>query len=339
MNIDEKYMRLALDLAKKAEGHTSPNPMVGAVIVKDGRIVGRGYHKRCGSAHAEVNAIKSAGTRARGATMYVTLEPCDHFGRTPPCTDAIIGSGVRKVIAAMKDPNPINAGHGLKKLKRNGIETRVDVLKDEAFLLNKPYIKFITKKMPYVTLKIAESLDGKIAARTGDSKWITSEDTRRYVHKLRAKSDAVMVGANTVISDDPKLLAKGSSKQPLRIVVCGKRKIPANAKIFLDTKKSSVILARSRTGRVDLKQLLKQLAGLQITNILVEGGGELAASLIESKLVDRFLFFVAPKIIGGREAVTSVEGLGVGRVADAVVLKNFKTRRFKNDILLELEAA
>lgn len=339
MNVDERYMRIALGLAKKAEGHTSPNPMVGAVIVKNGRVVGRGYHKRCGSAHAEVNAIRDAGRHARGATMYVTLEPCDHFGRTPPCTNAIIDSGVRRVIAAMKDPNPINNGRGLKKLKLNGIETRINVLKDEAQSLNKPYIKFVTKKMPYVTLKLAESLDGKIAARTGDSKWITSEDARRYVHELRSKSDAVMVGANTVISDNPKLLARGGVRQPLRIVVCGQRKIPVNAKIFSDTKKSSVVLARSRTGRVDIGRLLKQLAGLQIVNILVEGGGELAASLIESKLVDRFLFFIAPKIIGGRDAVTSVEGLGVGRIADAVILKNLKTRRFKNDILLELEAA
>ncbi|MFA6141702.1 MAG: bifunctional diaminohydroxyphosphoribosylaminopyrimidine deaminase/5-amino-6-(5-phosphoribosylamino)uracil reductase RibD [Candidatus Omnitrophota bacterium] len=339
MNIDEKYMGLALGLAKNAEGRTSPNPMVGAVIVKNGRIVGKGYHKKCGSAHAEVNAIKDAGRHARGATMYVTLEPCDHFGHTPPCTDAIIRSGLRRVVAAMKDPNPVNNGRGMKRLKQSGVETRVNILKSKAQSLNKPYIKFITKNMPYVTLKIAESLDGKIAARTGDSKWITSEDARRYVHRLRAKSDAVMVGASTVITDDPKLLAKGSVRQPLRIVVCGRRKIPVNARIFLGTKKPQVILARSRTGRVDLKRLLKELARLQIANILVEGGGELAASLIEDKLVDRFLFFIAPKIIGGRDAVTSVEGVGAGRIADAVTLKNIKIRRFKNDILLELEAA
>ncbi|MDP3803971.1 MAG: bifunctional diaminohydroxyphosphoribosylaminopyrimidine deaminase/5-amino-6-(5-phosphoribosylamino)uracil reductase RibD [Candidatus Omnitrophota bacterium] len=338
MNTDERFMRLALNLARLADGFTSPNPLVGAVIVRGNRIVGKGYHKRCGSAHAEVNALKKAGSGARGASLYVNLEPCGHFGRTPPCTDALIESGIKNVIIAMKDPNPINNGRGIKKLVRYGINVKTGVLKDEAITLNKPYIKFITKKMPYITVKIAESIDGKIATRTGESKWITQEDARRYVHALRAKADAVMVGANTVLKDDPLLLSKESgAKQPIRIVVCGSRKIPNSSRIFSHSDRFPVILAKSKNGRVDLRRLLRELANSQIANILVEGGGELVASLVEKRLVDRFLFFIAPKIIGGRDAVTPVEGMGIDRIVKAVRLKNVLIKRFKEDVLIEAE--
>lgn len=338
MDIDERYMRLALELAKKAEGLTSPNPMVGAVIVKNGRVVGKGYHKRCGLPHAEVNALRSAGRKAEGADLYVNLEPCDHFGRTPPCTDAIIKSSIKKVIIGLKDPNPVNNGRGIKKLIKNGIKVTTGVLEEEAYELNRPYIKYITKKMPYVTVKVAESLDGKIATRTGESRWITRDDSRRYVHMIRAKSDAVMVGANTVLRDDPLLLSKSAGrKQPVRIVVCGRRSIPKRSRIFSQSGRFPVILARSKTGRVDLRQLLKDLARREIANILVEGGGELVADLVENKLVDRFLFFIAPKIIGGRLAKTPVEGIGIDRISKAVSLKNVKIRKFKEDILIEAE--
>lgn len=364
MNTDEKYMRIAIDLAKKAEGLTSPNPIVGALIVKDGKISGRGYHERAGLAHAEINALLEAGRKAKGATLYVTLEPCDHFGRTPPCTDSIIKSGIRNVIIGMKDPNPINNGRGIKKLNRNNIKTKVGVLEDEAASLNRPYIKFITKKMPYVTVKIAQSLDGKIATKTGDSKWITREDSRRYVHELRGKVDAVMVGVNTVVKDDPLLLSKSSKgKEPSRIIVDSKLETPVGARIFSKLDKSPVLIAatelsktkmkedfrkkrgvevlvgRSKKGRVDLTALLKRLAGRDISHILVEGGGELVASLLEEGLVDRFLFFVAPKIIGGRGAITSVEGAGVDKVEDAHILKNMRVRQFSRDILIEGEVS
>ncbi|MFH0763674.1 MAG: bifunctional diaminohydroxyphosphoribosylaminopyrimidine deaminase/5-amino-6-(5-phosphoribosylamino)uracil reductase RibD [Candidatus Omnitrophota bacterium] len=340
MNTDEKYMRVALNLAKKGEGFTSPNPMVGAVIVKNGRIVGKGYHKRCGSAHAEVNAVKDAGKKAGGASLYVTLEPCDRFGRTPPCTDALIESGIKRAVIAMKDPNPANNGRGIKKLAGSGIKVKTGVLRKEAIALNKPYIKFITKKLPYVTVKMAESIDGKIAAKSGESRWITGEESGRYVHSLRAKSDAVMVGANTILKDDSLLLSKRSgAKQPVRIVVCGRRTIPGNARIFSQIDKSPVILARSKAGRMDLRRLLSELAKREIANILVEGGGELVASLVEERLVDRFLFFIAPKIIGGRLAKTAVEGVGVDRISRAIPLKFVKIKRFKEDILIEAEVS
>lgn len=341
MSIDHKYMALAIALAKRAEGMTSPNPMVGAVIVKNGRIVGRGYHKRAGLAHAEINALRQAGAKTKGATLYVTLEPCDHFGRTPPCTAAIIKSGIKLVVIAMRDPNPVNNGSGIKKLSRHGIKTKVGLLARDAEAMNKPYIKFITKKIPFVTVKVAQSLDGKIATKTGDSKWISSGDSRRYVHELRRIADAVMVGANTVRRDDPLLLSRLSQgKQPVRVIVGGRSALPRQAKVFLDPHKAPVILVRpaGRFGKkVDLKKLLMALAKRGIINILVEGGGELIAGLVKENLVDRFLVFIAPKIIGGRDAKTAVEGNGVEKIRDALGLKNMSVKRFKEDILIEAE--
>ncbi|MFA6320864.1 MAG: bifunctional diaminohydroxyphosphoribosylaminopyrimidine deaminase/5-amino-6-(5-phosphoribosylamino)uracil reductase RibD [Candidatus Omnitrophota bacterium] len=351
MSSDEKFMRLALSLARRAEGLTNPNPAVGAVIVKNGKVVGKGYHKRCGLPHAEVNAIKDAGAKAKDATLYVTLEPCDHFGRTPPCTEAVIAAGIKKVIVAMKDPNPITNGKGLKKLKQHGVAVVSGILENEAASINKPFVKFITTGMPYVTVKMAESLDGKIATRSGDSKWITGDDSRRYVHGLRAKSDAVMVGVNTVIKDDPALISRVSKgKQPVRIIVDSALKTPRNARVFSfsgvspvyiattkKTKTHNIITAKSDHGKVDLKDLLKKLGRMGLIHVMVEGGGELAAGLVEKKLVDKFLFFIAPKIIGGRDAVTSVEGRGISRMSQALVLNNLKIRKFKKDILIEAE--
>ena len=357
MSVDEKYMRMAIDLALRAEGRTSPNPLVGAVIAKGGRILGKGYHKKCGLPHAEINAIRDAGPNTRGSTLFVNLEPCDHFGRTPPCTDAIIKSGVKKVVIGMRDPNPINNGRGTKKLRRRGIEVVVGILEEEARAINGPYIKFITTGFPFVTAKVAQSLDGKIATRTGDSRWITSRDARRYVHELRGKVDAVMVGANTVVKDDPLLTNRGySDRQPVRIVVDSRLRIPLGARIFSNIDTSPLIIAtvnrthktaqyldrgakvisiKPRGGRVDIRALLNILAGHGMTNILVEGGGELVASLVEARLVDRFLFFVAPKIIGGKDAVTSVEGRGINKINRALTLKDMVVRRFGKDILIE----
>ena len=338
MSIHEKYMALAIELAKKAEGMTSPNPIVGAVIVKNKRIVGRGYHKRAGLPHAEINALRRAGAKAKGGALYVTLEPCDHFGRTPPCTQAIIKSGIKRVIIAMTDPNPVNNGSGIRKLNRCGIKTEVGLLAEDAKEMNRSYIKFITKNIPYVTVKVAQSLDGKIATKTGDSKWISSDDSRRYVHKLRRVSDAVMVGANTVKRDDPLLLSRERGKQPIRVIVGGRSAISPGAKVFSFLHKNPVIIVkpdRRSGGKVDLDKLLKALAKMGITNILVEGGGELIADLVKEKLVDRFLVFIAPKIIGGRDAKTAVEGSGTALIKDAFCLKNISVKRFKKDILIE----
>lgn len=340
MSNAEKYMRLAIKLAKKANGRTSPNPMVGAVVVKNNRIIGKGYHKRCGLPHAEVGALRQAGKNAKGATLYVSLEPCDHFGRTPPCTRAIINSGIKKVVIGMKDPNPINNGRGIKRLKKHGIKVAVSSLRDAAESINMPYIKFITKKLPFITVKVAQSLDGKIATKTGDSKWISAEDSRRYVHDLRSQVDAIMVGANTIIKDDPVLLSRSSKdRQPVRIIVDGNSKIPAGAKIFSVPDKSPVILASSllgRSKRTNLVRLLKILANKNIAHILVEGGGELIASLIEKDLVDRMFIFIAPKIIGGKNAITSVGGSGVARVKSAQNFRITDIKRFKKDLLVEV---
>jgi diaminohydroxyphosphoribosylaminopyrimidine deaminase/5-amino-6-(5-phosphoribosylamino)uracil reductase len=359
MNIDEKYMRIALGLAKKGQGLTNPNPAVGAVVVKGGRIVGKGYHKRCGLPHAEANALNKAGRSAKGATLYVTLEPCDHYGRTPPCTGAIIAAGIRRVVMAMKDPNPATDGRGIKRLKSRGIKTTLGVLKEEAAAINRPFGKFMAGKLPYVTVKIAESLDGKIAANTGDSKWVTSEDSRAYVKGLRRRADAVMVGVNTVIKDDPMLLAGGrGAKQPARVIVDSRLRTPLSARIFSSTGISPVIIATTRrvssrraglyiskgaavlfadprNGRVDLRDLLRKLGRMGMIDVLVEGGGELAAGLVEERLVDRFLFFLAPKIIGGRLAPTSVEGRGIRRMKDALGLEITGVKRFAEDILIE----
>ena len=334
-------MALAIKLAKRAEGKTSPNPIVGAVIVKNNKIIGRGYHKKAGLPHAEINALRDAGQKAKGSTLYVTLEPCGHFGRTPPCTAAIIKSGIERVVIAMRDPNPINNGSGIRKLNRHGIKTKVGLLAKDAMAMNRPYIKFITKKIPFVTVKVAQSLDGKIATKTGDSKWISGDDSRRYVHELRRIADAVMVGANTVRRDDPLLLSGLSrGKQPVRVIVGGRSALPSGAKIFSDSHKAPVIVVRP-AGRlekkVDLNKLLMALAKRGITNILVEGGGELIAGLVKEGLVDRFLVFIAPKIIGGRNAKTAVEGSGIEKIKDALKLKNMSVKRFKEDILIEAQ--
>lgn len=368
MPSDAGYMKMAIDLAGKAEGMTSPNPAVGAVIVKSGKVVGKGYHKRCGLPHAEVNALNTAGTAARGGTLYVTLEPCCHFGRTPPCVDAIIDRGIKRVVIAMRDPNPLTDGRGIKRLRRAGIEVTVGVMEKEAAAINRPFTKFITKRMPYVTLKMAQSIDGKIATRLGDSRWVTSGDARSYVHSLRRKADAVMVGVETVIADDPELLPRGPrsfGKKTVRVIVDTSLRTPLNSKLLSDraalsrspvvmvtTRKApaagmsacavrgaTVLIAKSKGGRVDLRDMLKKLGGMEITDLLVEGGGELAASLIGEGLVDRCIFFIAPKIVGGRDAPTSVEGRGASRMKDALELTDVTVKRFSKDIMIEARIA
>lgn len=365
-------MKLALALAAKGAGKTSPNPMVGAVIVKNGRIVGKGYHRKAGLEHAEIAAIRDAGEKAKGATLYVTLEPCGRFGRTPPCAPAVIKAGIQEVIAAMRDPNPLNNGKGLMLLKKSGMKVTCGVLEKKAKQLNEVFIKYITTKMPFVTVKVAQSLDGKIATRARDSKWISSEESRAYVHLLRSRVDAVMVGAGTILQDDPLLTSRcvsgyrvqgagfraGKIKQPVKIIVDDALKIPLTAKIFGKDSPAKVIIATTKKGpksraakfekmgievliikekndKVDLRELMKELGKREITSVMVEGGGELIGSLVDERLADKFLIFVAPKIIGGRDAVTSVEGLGAKYVSAALQLKNIKYRRFSKDLLIE----
>jgi len=354
----EYFMDLAFKLALKGKGRTSPNPMVGALVVKNSRIIGQGYHEKAGLAHAEAIALDDAGLKAKGATLYVTLEPCTHFGRTPPCVDKIIKSGIKKVIVGMVDPNPLNNGRGIRILKAEKIKTEVGLLENKLRKLNRAFIKYITRKIPFVTVKVGESLDGKIATRTGDSKWITSDRSRAYAHRLRSDYDAVMVGVNTILRDNPKLDAWFSKKQPVKIIVDSQLSIPQEANVF--SRKSSVIIVtlpvksgqetenrkilvqkakilevKEKAGQINLKDMMKKLAQAEITNILVEGGGTLIGGLFDEGLVDKVLFFISPKIIGGKEAISSVMGRGIARIDKAVKLKEVELRRIGEDFLFE----
>jgi len=362
MNRHEFFMKKVLELAGKGQGTTNPNPMVGALVVKNGKIISSAYHKRVGELHAEPIALKKAGKRAEGASLYVNLEPCAHIGRTPPCTDAIIKSGIKKVFCAMQDPNPLNRGRGINLLRRNNVAASVGLLRNEAEKLNEVFIKYVTKKMPFVTLKLAESLDGKIATRKRDSKWISSGASRDYVHGLRSKVDAILVGINTILEDDP-LLTSRARRSPIKVVLDPDLKVPECANIFsrkspslsiiailkkslakksviekirrLNRKGVLVISCPEKNRKIDLKALLKELAELEIAHLLVEGGGETAAGFIEAGLVDRALFFIAPKIIGGRDAVTSVEGKGVDKIKESLGLKDIEVNQIGEDVLIK----
>lgn len=358
MRAHERYMECALSLARRAYGETSPNPCVGALLVKHGRIVGSGFHRKAGSAHAEIVALEKAGPAARGATLYVTLEPCAHYGRTSPCVDAVIARGVRQVVIGMQDPNPLNNGKGIRLLEAAGIKVTSGVLADKARSLNEVFVKYITTGLPFVTVKVAESLDGRIATRTGASKWITAEDARAYAHRLRHRYDGVMVGVNTVLRDNPRLDAWGPGKQPVKIIVDSQLSVGQKAAIFesgtpvviatlasasgQETPNRRILSARAHIidikgagGQVHLRHLLKKLARMELTNILVEGGGTLIGSLFDEMLVDRVMFFISPKIIGGKDALGSVMGRGPASVSQAVALDKVRVRRFSEDILVE----
>lgn len=355
---DEYYMRLALKLALKAKGKTSPNPLVGALLVKAGKIIGQGFHAKAGLAHAEIVALDAAGSRAKGATLYVTLEPCAHTGRTPPCVNRIIASGIKEVVIGMVDPNPLNNGRGIALLKQNNIKVRVGFLEDKLKEINESFIKYITTRIPFVTAKVGQSLDGRIATRTGDSKWITSDKSRSYAHKLRENYDAIMVGVNTVMRDNPRLNTWFSKKKLIKIVVDSTLSTPEDSNIFSEDAqviivtlpsrpgqetenrkslgaKAKILEVKEKSGQINLRDALKKLAQLQIANIIVEGGGTLIGSLFDEKLVDRILFFVSPKIIGGKDAVSSVMGVGAKRVDQAVKLSDLKVKRFDQEFLFE----
>jgi diaminohydroxyphosphoribosylaminopyrimidine deaminase/5-amino-6-(5-phosphoribosylamino)uracil reductase len=355
------YMLQALSLARLASGQTSPNPAVGAVLVHNGEVVGQGYTQPPGSQHAEIVALEQAGKRANDSTLYVTLEPCCHFGRTPPCTRAVIGAGVKQVYMAMLDPNPLITGKGRAELEAAGIQTHVGEEAEPARELNEAYIKYITSGMPFVTVKFAMSLDGKIATHNGDSKWISCEESRRYAHNLRYTHDAIMAGVNTVLADDPQLTArccggKGgiAKKQPLRIIVDGKGRTPPSARIFREQGATLLVLGRplqtfeaeeysklgtevmelpSKDGIIDLRALFHRLGKRQITSVLVEGGGILVGSLFDQGLVDKVVAFIAPIIIGG-EARSAVAGLGVDKLLDAHHLERVNITRFGPDVMI-----
>lgn len=350
-------MQQALSLAQKAMGSVSPNPAVGAVIVSNGRVVGEGYTQPPGSDHAEIVALKQAGEAARGGTMYVTLEPCGHQGRTPPCTEFIISSGIAEVHMAMLDPNPLVAGKGMRRLESTGIRTSVGERENEAGEVVEAYVKFITTGLPFVVAKFAMSLDGKIATRKFDSKWISNEWSRNYVHQLRRESDAIMVGVNTVLKDDPQLTARNGEgiRQPLRVIVDSRGQTPVSAKVFESPGKALIATTRmidlAQTGRyanagietallttknerVDIDELLKYLGRKEITSVLVEGGGTLLGTLFDRRLVDKVFAFIAPIIIGGQEAVSPVAGEGVESVALAPRLSRIRVERFGDDIMV-----
>lgn len=358
MSPDEKWMRRAIELALKGRGRTAPNPIVGAVVVRNGRKLGEGWHQKAGLAHAEVIALKKA-RNAKGATLYVTLEPCSTRGRTPPCTDAILKSGIRRVVVGAIDPNPKHAGRGIKLLQHAGLQVKTGVLKNEAAKLNRSFNHWITSRMPWVIAKAAMTLDGKIATRTGDSKWITSEASRKFAHQLRSESDAILVGVETIARDNPRLTIRGAIRhRPLvRIVLDPSGRTPANSKVLRASSAYPTILVTgtkisrassrrlgregtivwtlpSSRGRFPLRALLKRLGAAGITSVLVEGGSETLGSFFDAGLVNQAAFFYAPKLIGGRTAVKAVGGIGIGLMKNALRFSEIDIRRIGDDLLV-----
>jgi diaminohydroxyphosphoribosylaminopyrimidine deaminase / 5-amino-6-(5-phosphoribosylamino)uracil reductase len=357
---DEYYMRMALELAERGRGTTSPNPMVGAVVVAAGAVVGSGYHRFAGGPHAEVSAIDAAGVRAAGATLYVSLEPCTHTGRTPPCTRKILEAGIRRVVVGMRDPNPRAAG-GAEVLRREGVEVTLGVCAAEAEELNEAFATHIRTGRPFVTAKCAATLDGRIATRTLDSKWVTGERARAYVHALRYATDAILVGAGTIAADDPLLTARVADREPrdpVRIVldatlridpaarvlnhgsasetwVIAGRGAPLEARVRIERPGVRVLEAETRDGLVALAPLMAQLGGMGVTSLLIEGGGRVLSSAFRAGIVDKVCFFYAPLILGGDDGVPICSGPGAARMQDCLRLERVRTRRFDDDVLIE----
>lgn len=358
---DEQCMHLALSLARKGMGTTSPNPMVGAVIVRGNRVIGKGYHRKAGMPHAEIVALNDAKEEARGATLYINLEPCAHVGRTPPCVNSIIAAGVRRVVVAMLDPNPLVNGKGVNELKKAGIEVKVGLLEEEAKRLNEAFVVYMEKKRPFFTMKGAVSLDGKIATKTCDSKWISNEESRRYVNKLRSSVDGIMVGINTVILDNPLLIPKIArpKKFPVRIILDSKLRIPLSCDVVKTSEKYKtwvftaedsrpdketklrsmgldvVRVPKDESGRVSPKHVCEALFKREIMHVLVEGGGEINSGLLKEGLLDKIVLFYAPIIIGGKGAYNLIGGKGIDFLKDAYKIDIAAVKRFKEDIYLE----
>ena len=355
---DEDYMREALQLARHAEGRTSPNPLVGALLVRDGRVIAAGWHRKAGTAHAEIHALQMAGELAQGATLYVTLEPCSHYGRTGPCANAVVKAGVRRVVIGMQDPNPLVAGKGIAILQAAGIEVSCGVLEKEARQLNEVFLKWITTHQPFVVLKTAMTLDGKIATAAGESQWITNEKARQRGHELRDRYDAILAGIGTVLADDPSLTARlpdGSGQNPLRVIVDSRARTPLSAKVVTDQQAPTLIavtaaapaervqalrsagaevLVLNEGPQVDLPALLAYLGKREVTSLLVEGGGQVNFSLLQAGLVDKVCAFVAPKLVGGVQALTPVEGAGFARLSEAVQLDGLRAEMLEDNVCL-----
>ncbi len=360
LNTDTIYMRKVIQLAHLGAGYVSPNPMVGAIIVKNGKVIGKGYHKKFGGPHAEVNAINNAKESVEGATIYVNLEPCNYHGKTPPCTDLLIKSKIARVVIGMKDPNPRVTAKGIKQLRKAGIEVTVCVLENEAKKLNKTFIKYISTNMPFVTLKVAQTLDGKIADKTGKSQWITCKESRKYVHQLRAEYDAVLVGANTIINDNPSLTVRDAKgRNPVRIIIDGNFNVPEKAKVFQDSLAQTILFIASnrrlkqsakklklekknitivempgtKSGHLEIESILKKLGEFNIASVLVEGGTTIFSQFVQQHQADKLLTFIAPKILG--QGLNSFKQLQNKILGNEVTLKDITYTQYGQDILVE----
>jgi len=341
---DIMFMQKALELARFAEGRTSPNPLVGCVIVQNNEIVGEGYHQRAGTPHAEIHALLQSGDKAKGSTVYVTLEPCSHYGRTPPCTDALINAKVKRVVISTEDPNPSVCGNGIRKLQEAGIDVEVGLLEEKAKLINAPFIKAVTKKIPFVLYKSALTLDGKTAVESGDSKWISSEGARQYAHSLRNIYDIIMVGSNTIINDNPSLTCRGivNGRNPVKLIVDSSLKIPVNSKVFTSSQALSIIATTQKADpnklgsfqkmnnveiwqypteeEVPLYKLMQDIVNRGWNSILLEGGGILAGRMLKEKLIDKIEFIFAPKLAGSGPSPLS--GLKLSSMQEAIQLNS-----------------
>jgi diaminohydroxyphosphoribosylaminopyrimidine deaminase/5-amino-6-(5-phosphoribosylamino)uracil reductase len=360
-DIDRSYMRQVLELAAAARGRTSPNPMVGAVLVKDGKVVGEGFHAFAGSDHAERVAIRDAQGQAKGATLYVNLEPCCHHGKTPPCAELIIRAGIRRVVASCQDPNPAVNGRGFEALRSAGIAVEIGCLAEEAARLNEAFFAFVRLGRPFVIMKVAASLDGKIATRTGESRWITGESARQRVHQLRNQVDGVLVGIGTILRDDPLLttrLGVESQRDPARIVVDNLARLPLRAKVInrastaptylavsdmapaarleaLEREGVQVIRVEGSPRRVALSRLLRTLGAMGFLSVMIEGGAEINASALQEGIVDKVLMFLAPMLVGGKSSASAVAGEGIDSFSQATRLVDIRVERFDNDTLIE----
>lgn len=349
-------MKRALTLAARSRGRVYPNPMVGCVVVSDGTVIAEACHEYFGGAHAEANALAIAGKAARGATLYVTLEPCNHWGKTPPCTEAIIAAGVTRVVCAMRDPNPAVSGKGFAQLKKHGISVTTDILKNNARRLNHRYLTSLRRrKQPHVTVKTAMTLDGKIATRTGDSRWITGPQARAFVHRLRSSNDAIVVGVGTVIADNPALTSHGAGRDPVRVIIDPALRIPLSSRVLdgsiptliitavhrdhpriarIRHKKAAVICLPGTKGNIPFDRIIETLRAIGLPRIFIEGGGETISRAFEARCIDDIYMFIGPKIIGGRDAKTPFEGNGIPLMANAVPVIKTSVRRFGADIMI-----
>jgi diaminohydroxyphosphoribosylaminopyrimidine deaminase/5-amino-6-(5-phosphoribosylamino)uracil reductase len=358
MKEEERWMKRAIRLAEKGRGRTSPNPMVGAVLVKDGKVVGEGYHTKAGEAHAEILALREAGGRAIGSTLYLNLEPCTHYGKTPPCAPEVIEAGVKRILIGMEDPNPLVKGRGIETLKRAGLEVHVGILEKECRKLNEAFCKYILRKEPFVILKVAATFDGKIATRRGDSKWISNEASRRIVHRFRDQVDGIVVGIGTILKDDPLLTARiKKGRDPFRIILDSRLRIPEEAKVIenspsktiiattevaprdkaerLEKKGVRILVLDSKQGRVNLRSCLSRLGEMGMMSLMVEGGSQVNGSFLDEGLVDRLLLFLSPKLIGDSKAIGIFGGNGVETLREAIPLKDLKIKKIGEDILIE----